>query len=194
MWFQLLFSDRLLLITDLFLEACDLQPNFVERQRRLRYIFFSVMWHADDKEMFDIWLKCLAFLCKEQRALADVIVNGGGEPAAWPLMDLEPEPEPEPEKVEKPKELKGAPMLVEKKETPFATIFNDWMQAGILALPWNWKDQLKKVRGKKEKEAKKLAAAAAKEAEKLSKAAMLAAAPVGVDGGGQSGISGNLVG
>ena len=193
--------------TYLFLEACDLQPNFVERQRRLRYIFFSVMTHHDDKELFEIWLKCLCFLCKEQRALAEAIVNDGGEIATWPLMEPLPETkklsmaeamaEADEEDVKKPKELRGAPMLIEKNETPFATIFNDWMQAGVLALPWNWKDLLTKVRSKKEKRHKKeLEAEAkrvAKRVAKVEQAAMEAAAGVGVDGGGQSGISGNLV-
>jgi ankyrin repeat protein len=164
--------------TFLFLEACDLQPSFDERQRRLRYLVFTVCWHHEDKELFDVWCKCLAFVCKEGRALGEAMMSGG-EISTWPLLEAEePEPEPEPEdgaagaeeKAVKPPELKGAPSLVVEKVTPFATSFNNWLEAGILALPWNWKDQLKKVRGKKEKERKKALAAEEKAAAKRAAA------------------------
>lgn len=169
--------------TYLFLEACDLQPSFDERQRRLRYLFFSTCSHHTDKELFDVWCKCLASVCHEGKALGEAIVRGG-EISTWPLLEEE-EPEPESsvgqegqqqeETVEKPKELKDAPKLVVEKAAPFSAHFNDWLQAGILALPWNWKDHLKKVRGKKEKERKKAAAALAKEAERAAKRAAKAA-------------------
>eukprot|EP01043_Picozoa_sp_COSAG02_P005903 COSAG02_NODE_163_length_32424_cov_21.759010_21_plen_1365_part_00 len=180
--------------TYLFLEACDLQPSYDDRQRRLRYLFFSICYNHEDKEMFDVWCKFLVFVCKDGRALGEAIVNGG-EISTWPLLEEiieDPEPEeerkdgPKEEKVERPKELKGAPKLVVEKTTPFSSHFNDWLVAGVLELPWNWKDHLKKVRGKKEKERKKAAEAAAKQAAKAKKLAAMAAegsAPPAAAGG-----------
>jgi hypothetical protein len=183
--------------TCLFLEACDLQPSYDERQRRLRYLFFSTCYHHEDKEMFDVWCKFLVFVCKDGRALGEAIVSGD-EISTWPLLEQDEDPEPEPsgeqegkegveeEKVERPKELKGAPKLVVEKTTPFSSHFNDWLVAGVLELPWNWKDHLKKVRGKKEKERKKAAEAAAKQAAKAKKLAAMAAegsAPPAAAGG-----------
>ena len=159
--------------TYLFLEACNLEPNYDERQRRLRYLFFSTCWHHEEKDLFEVWCKFLVFFCQDGRALGEAIVSGD-EISTWPLLDAEedPEPDPEPEPAEqRPKELKGAPKLVAEKTTPFSEHFNAWLVAGILELPWNWKDQLKKVRARKEKDRKKAAEAAAKAAEKAARRA-----------------------
>ena len=117
------------------------------------------------------------YMC--EKALADFMRENGSNFFA----SGEPEPEPsgeqeglqQEETAERPKQLKGAPKLVMEKTTPFSEHFNAWLVAGVLELPWNWKDHLKKVRGKKEKARQKAAEAAAKEAAKAAKLAAKAA-------------------
>ena len=164
----------------------------------MRYIFFSVRANHDEKDMIDIWLKGSVLLCKDGLAIqanveeSDAVIPPAsvappllhitrppqlGDGPGWPLVDVD--------MPELPPEAGGAPMLAEEKKTPFTKTWGDWVVGGMLALPWNWEDHLKKVRQKKEKLAKKererLAKRARKEAKKAAAAA--AAAQTGAEAG-----------
>ena len=169
----------------LYVEAANLAPccydnvaageaRHAQLQRRLRYLFFAAFWRKDkkEKEMFDVWCKILMLICKDSAEMLET-AQRGGEDRTWPLLELdEPEPEPEPG-VE---ELEGAPKLkAPEKKVAFGTIFGEWLDATILHVKFPWKNELKKVRTKKDKEARKQQLAKMKEREKAEKAAKAAA-------------------